>query len=266
MHTVSTKEEVWLLHEKYRGVSSEEFLKDCARLREGEPLAYVIGFSDFLGTRISLSSRALIPRTETEHWTEELLKEIQVREQEQLHDVPLRVLDLFAGSGCVGTALLHHTNNTQVDFGEFDGALCGQIENTCIQNAINQERFRIFQTDVWSHISFDSYDYVLANPPYLSEKRREDIQNAVYVYEPHLALFGGESGLQHLAACIQGAPEHLARFGTLVCECDPWQEDAVDMLGQSAGFSVRTFKKDQYGLIRYVRMEGIEAKKENLSV
>ena len=74
------KDEQWLLEEKYAGVETKEFEVDKARLAGGEPVAYLIGFQPFLGLKIYLDSRPLIPRPETEWWTEQLLEEIERRE------------------------------------------------------------------------------------------------------------------------------------------------------------------------------------------
>ena len=74
-----TSEEQWLLREKYQGEKTEAFFADCDRLLAGEPLAYLIGHIPFLHCLISLDSHPLIPRTETEFWTEKATKHIQER-------------------------------------------------------------------------------------------------------------------------------------------------------------------------------------------
>ena len=68
-----TKDEKWLLDEKYAGEPSAEFEADKERLASGEPLAYVIGYQPFLGLKIYLDSHPLIPRAETEWWVEQML-------------------------------------------------------------------------------------------------------------------------------------------------------------------------------------------------
>ncbi|MCK5591939.1 MAG: hypothetical protein KAI72_08290, partial [Candidatus Pacebacteria bacterium] len=85
------KEEIWLLEEKYNGVKTNAFLLDVARLKKGEPVDYVIGFTSFLGCHIDLSNFPLIPRTETEFWLEKIIKKIVESKKENL-----QCLDLFS--------------------------------------------------------------------------------------------------------------------------------------------------------------------------
>src|SRR5512138_3415194 len=95
------REEEWLLKEKWNGEKSEGFFADCQRLRDGEPLAYVIGHTPFLNTIIYLDSKPLIPRVETEFWVEKAIMEIQDFSRGQTLGT-VQVLDVCAGSGCIG--------------------------------------------------------------------------------------------------------------------------------------------------------------------
>jgi len=88
-----------LRREKYAGAKDANMYDDLVRLAHGEPLAYVIGTQPFLGLTLHLDSHPLIPRPETEWWTELLIAHIGTKK--------LSVLDLCAGSGAVGLAVLY---------------------------------------------------------------------------------------------------------------------------------------------------------------
>ena len=100
----------WLLEEKYSGEKNDAFFADCKRLALGEPLGFLIGHVPFLDTTIYLDSKPLIPRPETEYWTEAVIADIKTNyPARDLENTPgaeqLRVLDLCAGSGCIGVAI-----------------------------------------------------------------------------------------------------------------------------------------------------------------
>lgn len=231
-----------LLSEKYNGVRTPDFDADCMRLKRGEPLAYVIGWTPFLDCRIYLDSRPLIPRPETEFWIEEALTEIQKKEAP-------RVLDLFAGSGAIGVAVLAHVPDARVDFGEIDSAHLPTIEKNITENGIEIGRARIIETDVWSNIK-DTYDFILTNPPYIAKERVGRVQDSVLAHEPHLALFADNEGFRFIEETLSEARAHLTPLGLLFVEHEPEHAERILSLGKESGFSVVN-KKDQYGVLRY---------------
>lgn len=231
-----------LLREKYQGIETEDFLHDIQRLNNGEPLDYVIGNIPFLNCKIDLSFKPLIPRTETEFWVEKALKE--------LTDVNkhLNILDLFAGSGCIGVALLNALPNAHVDFGEIDQSLTEQIHINLKLNNV-EDRARVIQTDVYSHITEMKYDFIFANPPYLSKERIKDIQGSVLANEPHEALFAEDDGLHYAKTLISDSQSHLNQNGTLFIEIDPHQKEPLETYAKDYNCAI-TFWNDQYDRTR----------------
>src|SRR3989338_2091343 len=120
------KETQWLLDEKHKGRLSVAAKRDIAQLKNGEHVDYVIGFVDFLGCKIDLSLRPLIPRPETEYWVSKAVESIQCKMQDTKYRI--RILDIFAGSGCIGVAVLKHVSRAHVDFGEKEKKFCDQIK------------------------------------------------------------------------------------------------------------------------------------------
>ncbi len=242
---MDTKDIQTLLEEKYAGVPMPAYEADLDRLTEGEPVDYVIGWKPFLDCKIFLDSRPLIPRTETEYWVERAIAEIK-RER---GSAALACLDLFAGSGAIGVAVLKHLPNARIDFGEIDAAHFPTIKKNIRENRADESKSRIIQTDVWNSVP-ETYDLVFANPPYLSKGRLERIQKSVLAYEPESALFAGEDGFLLIQKTIEGAVQHLKKGGAMYLEHEPEQGEAVRSLGHACGFVVET-RTDQYGMLRY---------------
>ncbi|PJB50053.1 MAG: hypothetical protein CO102_02125 [Candidatus Brennerbacteria bacterium CG_4_9_14_3_um_filter_43_9] len=243
------KETQWLLKEKYHGEASLVFQRDVQRLQAGEPIDYVIGWKDFLGCAIDLSRRPLIPRPETEYWVERVGKEIRAKKRR------VRVLDLFAGSGCIGIALLKYCPKqvAHCDFGEKDASLCKQIASNCKLNAVAKKSYRIIQSDVFSRIT-GMYDYICANPPYIAKTKQRRVQKSVLQYEPPRALFAGNDGLAIVKRFLKYASKFLNARGSIVMEFDSWQKPLIASMLKRLGYKQWAFHKDQFGKWRWVEI------------
>ena len=131
------------------------------------PDDYKKGYKCFLGNKIDLSLRPLIPREETEYWVSIILKEIKEGS---------RCLDLFSGSGCIGLSILKNVENSYCDFGEIEDKFIEQIKINL--EGIDENRYKIIKTDIFLNIT-GKYDYILANPPYVAEQRMNEVGDDV---------------------------------------------------------------------------------------
>ncbi|HPX51723.1 MAG TPA: HemK/PrmC family methyltransferase [Candidatus Pacearchaeota archaeon] len=196
------------------------------------PEEYKRGFKDFLGIKIDLSKRPLIPRPETEYWVQWFIK--------QDHKEKMKCLDLFSGSGCVGVAVLKNIQDSICHFGEIDDAFLEQIKINC--NDIDDSRYKIIKTDIFSNIN-EKYDYILANPPYVAKNRISEVGEDVIEYEPHIALFSGEDGMKAINKFIAEVKNYLNDGGYAIMEFDPQQKGEI---------KEGEFYKDQFGEYRFV--------------
>ena len=247
---MGSQDEQWLLKEKYGGEKSVAFFADCKRLALGEPLAYLIGHAPFLDCKIWLDSRPLIPRPETEHWIKEVIKTLEEHRTPTLgfSEPDIKVLDVCAGSGCIGIAVAKDISSARVDFSEIDARHLPTIEKNLLENNIDPERYTIYHTSLFQDIE-GAYDIIVANPPYIDESlNRTD--DSVKDFEPHLALFGGAGGLDVITELITSAPDHLKPGGQLWIEHEPEQSADIQKLGSGNGFTVTTHQ-DQYQKERY---------------
>lgn len=207
------------------------------------PEAYQVGHVPFLGTTIWLDSRPLIPRTETEWWVEKFVKSLESRVEREI-----QILDLFAGSGCVGVAVLKHVPGARVTFGEFDARHLPTIEKNVRENGV-ADRAQIIETDVYSALD-GVFDFILANPPYLSRARLERIEQSVLEHEPVAALFAEDDGYALIDATIAGLPTHLTPGGQCWVEHEPEHAHRITESAARLGYRAENHQ-DQYGVLRY---------------
>ncbi len=238
-----SQDEAWLLQEKYSGVETEAFFHDVERLRAGEPLAYIIGSIPFLHTKIFLDSRPLIPRTETEFWVEKVISKVL-----QSHENEVSILDLCAGSGCIGVAILNDIPRASVDFAEIDEMHHPTIRRNIEENNLSSRVFEIYGGSLFEKIT-QKYDYIISNPPYIDASLNRTA-DSVKKYEPEIALYGGADGMELITHIIDNAPIHLTDRGVLVLEHEPEQGDAIARYALIHGFTCQTYP-DQFGVARY---------------
>lgn len=207
-----------------------------------EPEAYTLGSIPFIHTEIYLDSRPLIPRTETEYWVDLAIKEIKekgIREP--------KILDLCAGSGCIGVAVLKEIPEALVDFAEIDGSHHSTIQKNIEENQLDATHTRIFGGDLFEK-NKDQYDFILSNPPYIDPALKERVGESVRQYEPERALYGGVGGLEIISRILAQLPSHLKPGGTLYLEHEPEQVEAL-----SKHPLYLNSEQDQFGTVRFSR-------------
>jgi HemK-like putative methylase len=252
---MKSQEEQWLLKEKYNGEKTEAFFADCKALALGTPLGYLIGQVPFLDCTIHLDEHPLIPRVETEFWTEQAITAIKQSNslQSELFSEavqPPRILDLCAGSGCIGVAVAKHVPAAQVDFAELNARLIPTISTNCKANGVAHDRCTTYHSNLFEAIpAGTTYDFILSNPPYI-DPAIDRATESVKSHEPHLALYGGEGGIEIIEQLITAAPDHLVPGGQLWIEHEPEQAAAINDIARAHNFAA-TNHPDQYDVVRY---------------
>ena len=240
------KEVEWLLKEKYNGMRTPEFEADVERLKNAEPLAYVIGWIPFYDCKIDVSLHPMIPRPETEFWVERAVKELRALGKEKL-----RLADTFSGSGNIGVALLKHLPNATVDLSEFDPNLTEQLRINVRLNGIDESRARCWAGDSLEGLS-GTYDAIFANPPYIDPKAIPEMDRSVIDYEPHLSLFAGDRGLDYIKIIVNEGAKFLNPGGTFYIECDAHQKEWIEEILLDNTTWKHEFWFDQYGQVRFL--------------
>lgn len=225
---------------------------------EDEPIAYKIGDQPFLGLTIYLDSHPLIPRPETEWWTEQMLSEAGVDfsatgcpnvsgPEGAKNPLPLRVLDLCAGSGAIGCAILKNMPNAQVYFGEIDPAHEATILKNIRENNLDESRAHISIGDLFQPFGDFQFDLIASNPPYIPSGRA--LPTSVADHEPALALQADTDGLDLIRRIATELPRRLRRGGVAWIECDSANIQSASALFQQQAFHTE-IRTDQYGAPR----------------
>ncbi len=206
-----------LKKEKYTGAETVDFLRDVQRLQKGEPYEYVLGHTLFLGCHIDLSLRPMIPRPESAFWLERAITELTMK-QETL-DRPLRVADIFSGSGALGIALLTYLPNATATISELDPKLANQIEINLEKNTIDKNRAEVITASSLEGLP-GKYDAIVAVPPYIPYEALPELDKEMIDYEPHLAFLAHDDGHEFQKILINEAWDLLEEGGTLYMEAD----------------------------------------------
>lgn len=236
----------YIVRDKYGGDASQITTEDERRLASGEPVAYIIGWVPFLGLEVFLDSGPLIPRSETEWWTEKLIEHLKTKYTDQA----FTFLDLCAGSGAIGLAILKHCPNAQVSFAELVPEHTKLIRQNIERNALDTSRAHIYVGDLFTPLDTMTFDVVATNPPYIPEDRV--LEKSVTEFEPANALFGGVGGLSHIRRIAQVSKKYVNPGGELWLETD---SDSVTRSGEllaQGGALLTLIQNDVYDRPRLV--------------
>ena len=196
----------------------------------GMPSQYITGHQEFWGLDFVVSPAVLIPRPETEHLVEAVL--------ELTRGLPRpRIVDVGTGSGCVALALAHELKDAEVYAVDLstDALEIARANAARLQLA---QRVRFLHANVLSVIPtedlsssggtcFEDFDFVVSNPPYVAFSEADKVQKSVFEFEPRMAVFAGENGLDVIRFLIEQAHGALKPTGWLALEIGYSMRDAV---------------------------------------
>ena len=179
------------------------------RIASRRPAAYLIGEIQFCGLPFTVDERVLVPRSP-------IGEMIAQRFHPWLTVEPTHILDLCAGSGCIGIACAHAFPEAEVDLGELsDGALEICEANILRHHCGGQVRAR--KSDLFEGLAGRRYQLIVSNPPYVPEAE-VDALGAEFQHEPRMALAAGIDGMDLVERILNDAPNFLTDDGVLVCE------------------------------------------------
>lgn len=240
LHTLQ-RDRAWLLTHPEALITTTQlaqFETLLARRARHEPIQYITGTQEFYGLTLRVTPDVLIPRPETEHLVETALARIPA-------DHPARILDVGTGSGAIAIALAAH--RPQADVTALDkspAALAVARANA----AAHHLAIRFLQSDLLSALPGEHFDVIVSNPPYVPSN--EPLEPQVLHFEPHQALFAGESGLDIYHRLIPQAEKALVPGGWLLMEIGHGQQSSLTQL--LANWQNLAFVPDLQGIPRVV--------------
>ncbi|MCF6302515.1 MAG: peptide chain release factor N(5)-glutamine methyltransferase [Devosiaceae bacterium] len=244
---------VQLACNEHRFVTHEQF-KEIERLAlrrfSGEPVARILGAKEFFSLNFKLNEATLVPRPETEMLVERVI------DLGRGMNAPC-VLELGVGTGCILISVLKNmdrANGVGVD-----------ISAKAIEGArYNAEKHGVEARIIWHAGSWfepivekPKFDFIVSNPPYIATKIIVNLERGVRIFDPDIALDGGEDGLLAYNEIVAGAYARLRDSGHLILEIGFDQGEAVMDLCRQAGFDAVKLYEDMGGQPRM-----IEAKKK----
>lgn len=216
------------------------------RAARHEPVDYLVGQAPFFSMMLKVNPNVMIPRPSTETLVEHVIEHSR---RAPGFSAPL-IADIGTGCGCIAIALAKHISNGRVIATDISGeALAVAKENARLQGVLDRIEFR--QGDLLEPVRGMRFQYLVSNPPYISDAEWEQVAPNVKNYEPAIALRGGVDGLDYIRRLIAQAPAYLDRPGQLVLEIAASQRQAALELAQrTPGLTNARVLVDHEGLPR----------------
>ena len=232
----------------YASAQLEKRVEELVQRRlAGEPVAYIIGEWEFYGLPLDISRDVLIPRADTE-----LLAERGIARAQEAGE-GARVLDLCAGSGCVGLAIASQVPTCRVVLGDLSEGALRTCKQNVRRNGLNA-RVTCLSVDAMDNPSpaLGDFDVSVCNPPYIPSGDIAGLDASVRDYEPRMALDGGEDGLDYYRAIAPKWKAALRLGGALLFEVGIGQAPAVEEILAQNGYQDIQSAQDTQGIWRVV--------------
>jgi release factor glutamine methyltransferase len=241
-HTLK-RSRAWLMAHGDELLSDELFLSYAElleRRRRGEPIQYITGETEFYGLPFRVTPEVLIPRPETEHLVEKVI-ELAARFEQP------RIVDVGTGSGAIAVALAHEWLSAVITAIDLSSSALAIARENAKRNEVD---LRFLDGDLLAPVAGECFEIVVSNPPYVPSGDRATLSVEVREYEPALALFAGDDGLDVYRRLIPAAFDALVPGGFVALEIGYGQSPAMRELLASAGFEQIEFVPDLQNIPR----------------
>ncbi|MBQ9762559.1 MAG: peptide chain release factor N(5)-glutamine methyltransferase [Oscillospiraceae bacterium] len=235
-----SREQILADREKYACESICEAMESAVeRIVAGEPLAYVLGEWEFYGLKLYVDKNVLIPRDDTC-----AVAALAMKKALFLDENP-RILDLCTGSGCIGIAVADRVKDAKVTLADISSEALNVARKNVSRHKLTG-RVTCVQADALAAppAFLGKFDMIVSNPPYVTGKEMEELEPSVKDFEPHLALYGGEDGLDFYRAIVKNYTRALKPGGYICFEFGMGQGGDVCHILEENGYTILERTKD----------------------
>lgn len=235
------------------------FFEALSRLKLQEPIQHIIGYAHFMDMELKVNKHVLIPRPETEELVRWIIEEVP-SEKYKLRStkykvqsgIPLKILDVGTGSGCIAIALAKNLPNAEVYALDVSEEALKVAKDNALSNAVD---VNFLKKDVLTIESLqEEFDIIVSNPPYVREFEKKKMQKNVLEYEPELALFvANDNPLVFYQRITDFAGHHLKESGALFFEINQYLGKETKELLRDYNFSQIKLRKDMFGNDRMLK-------------
>lgn len=246
---ISWSEFILKRNQEFPADKIENLEKHWLRLKSGEPLAYIRGYQDFYKYRFHVSPSVLIPRPETEIIIEKCL---EYRATDHL-----KVMDLGAGSGCIGLSIAKELPHSRVWLFDSSSKALEVVKQNASSLSLNNVEFVEAKVGIQENLKpelLGTIDFVLANPPYIVEGDSR-LHWRVEKFEPSLALYGDNNGLEWIHKWLTWSYDYMKPEAQGIFEFGEGQEDEIKALFETQAYRSHEFIKDYSNKWRFVRFK-----------
>jgi len=230
---------------------SEDLLSNfqtmIGRRAAGEPLQYITGHQEFFGLDFEVTPDVLIPRPETELIVEETIRLVQ---QNRIGS-PV-IVDVGAGSGCIAVTLARELGDARVIATDISRPALRVARRNAARHAL-EDRVDFVASDLLDAFAEEGFaDFILSNPPYVSDEEMPTLQREVRDWEPHLALTDSNDGLSVYRRLLIDASSRLKPGGYLICEMGYTQSERISAMVDRAVWGEARLLDDLQGIPRTI--------------
>lgn len=223
---VLKKEREYLVMHDDEKITSEEYNKfiECVeKLNSGKPIQYITNAQEFMKLNFYVDENVLVPQPDTEILVENVL--------EIINDKKVEVLDLCTGSGAIAVSIAKYSKNAKVCATDISEAALKIAE---MNSKNNNTQIEFILSDMFENLKSGKFDFIVSNPPYIRTAEIEALSNEVQ-NEPHLALDGGQDGLDFYSIIINEGYKYLNENGYICLEIGYDQKNEVLNLINTSG-------------------------------